>query len=184
MTPLRSFNPVWANIEIFWQMLRDSFYTKNWGDKIKVWFGRTGWRPADVALRFPGNPNKIPLKEKFNPPLPLVGLWYGRIQIVIMPLIAMSIFFTLGDQVQIETITFGLFIFTSAFTTSMVLLSSKFALWIELLRAPAVLFLIFQTSLIDSALLASNLFAVQAIINILFIVGTKIALTPFKPLNN
>ncbi|MDA9370824.1 sterol desaturase family protein [Gammaproteobacteria bacterium] len=183
VTPLRSFNPVWANIEIFWQMIRDSFYTKNWGDKIKVWFGRTGWRPADVALKFPGNQNKTPLEEKFNPPLPLTGLWYGRIQIVIMPLIAMSIFFTLGDQVQIETIIFGLFIFTSAFTTSMVLLSSKFALWIELLRAPAVLFLIFQTSLIDSALLASNLFAVQAIINILFIVGTKIALTPFKPLN-
>ena len=182
VTPLRTFNPIWANVEIFWQMIRDSFYTKNWGDKIKVWFGKTGWRPEDVALRFPGNSNKIPLDEKFNPKLSLIELWYGRIQIVVMPIIAMTIFFTLGDQVEMETITFGLFIFTSALTTSMVLLNSKFALWIELVRAPTVLFLVFQTSLIDGTLLAANLFALQAIINIVFIIGTKVTLPFLRPL--
>jgi alkylglycerol monooxygenase len=182
VTPLRTFNPIWANIEIFWQMIRDSFYTKNWGDKIKVWFGRTGWRPEDVTLRFPGNPNKIPLDEKFNPKLSLIGLWYGRIQIVVMPIIAITIFFTLGDQVEIETIAFGLFIFTSAMTTSMLLLNSKYALWVELARAPVVLFLMFQTSLIDSTLLAANLFAAQAVINIVFIVGAKVTVPLLRPL--
>ena len=51
--PLQSWNPLWANIEIYFQLIRDFWVTKLWKDKARVLFSRTGWRPADVKTRFP-----------------------------------------------------------------------------------------------------------------------------------
>ena len=179
--PLRTFNPFWANIEIFFQITKDSFYTKNWSDKIKVWFGKTAWRPEDVALRFPGNPNKIPLEEKFDPKASKENRLFGWIQMIMMPVIAMVIFFTLRDQVQIETTAFGVFLLTNALVTSMALLNSKSVLWIELVRSAVVLFLILQTNLVYETLLAGNLFVAHAIINMVFILVVKISLPLLNP---
>ena len=36
--PLNSWNPIKANVDVYWMMLRDSFATKSWRDKFKVWF--------------------------------------------------------------------------------------------------------------------------------------------------
>jgi sterol desaturase/sphingolipid hydroxylase (fatty acid hydroxylase superfamily) len=51
--PLRSWNPLWANAEVYWALLLDSWRTSSWADKLSVWFKPPGWRPADVAQRFP-----------------------------------------------------------------------------------------------------------------------------------
>ena len=51
--PLRSWNPIWASIEIYSQLLRDFWVTKLWRNKLRVLYSRTGWRPEDVATRFP-----------------------------------------------------------------------------------------------------------------------------------
>jgi alkylglycerol monooxygenase len=34
-------------------LARDSWHTRRWADKLRVWFKPPGWRPADVAARFP-----------------------------------------------------------------------------------------------------------------------------------
>ncbi len=50
---LFSWNPVWANLHYYWAMAKDSWHASSWLDKVKVWFAHPGWRPADVAARFP-----------------------------------------------------------------------------------------------------------------------------------
>ena len=47
--PLKSWNPLWANLHIYAQMLRDAWYTRRWSDKLRVLLARTGWRFAAVA---------------------------------------------------------------------------------------------------------------------------------------
>ena len=37
-------------------MAQDSWRASNWTDKVKVWFAHPGWRPADVAARYPKPP--------------------------------------------------------------------------------------------------------------------------------
>jgi alkylglycerol monooxygenase len=32
---------------------KDSWHARSWADKVRVWFKPPGWRPADVAARFP-----------------------------------------------------------------------------------------------------------------------------------
>jgi sterol desaturase/sphingolipid hydroxylase (fatty acid hydroxylase superfamily) len=55
-TPLRSWNPLWANLSFYAELARDSWHTKSWADKVKRWFASPGWRPPDVAAMFPGEP--------------------------------------------------------------------------------------------------------------------------------
>jgi sterol desaturase/sphingolipid hydroxylase (fatty acid hydroxylase superfamily)/acyl dehydratase len=51
--PLDSWDPVWANVEVYAGIARDAWHARDWRDKARVVFGRPGWRPADVAARFP-----------------------------------------------------------------------------------------------------------------------------------
>lgn len=50
-TPLESWNPVWANVHIFADIVRDAWRTRRWSDKWRVIFGHPGFRPADLATR-------------------------------------------------------------------------------------------------------------------------------------
>ena len=36
-----------------WLMIKDSWNAQNWKDKLRIWFMPTGWRPADVAEKYP-----------------------------------------------------------------------------------------------------------------------------------
>jgi len=58
-SPLRSWNPVWANLEVYAALWHDCRHAARWGDKLRVWFKPPGWRPADVARRFP-KPRFVP----------------------------------------------------------------------------------------------------------------------------
>ena len=57
--PLKSWNPIWANLEIYHQMIRDTIHTKSLKNKIKVWFSSTRWRPEDVFEKFPHTSNDL-----------------------------------------------------------------------------------------------------------------------------
>ncbi len=52
-SPLRSFNPVWANLQVYRDLAFDAWHARSWADKLRVWLKPPGWRPADVAARFP-----------------------------------------------------------------------------------------------------------------------------------
>jgi alkylglycerol monooxygenase len=46
--PLRSFNPLWANVWWGWGLLQDSAAAKTWKDALRVWVARPGWRPSGL----------------------------------------------------------------------------------------------------------------------------------------
>jgi sterol desaturase/sphingolipid hydroxylase (fatty acid hydroxylase superfamily) len=80
--PLKSFNPVRALTHIYVDMARDSWHTARWRDKLWVWFARTGWRPADVAERFPREKSNLSTFERFNPVVPRLVSVYALVQLV------------------------------------------------------------------------------------------------------
>jgi sterol desaturase/sphingolipid hydroxylase (fatty acid hydroxylase superfamily)/uncharacterized membrane protein YhhN len=50
---LQSWDPLWANASVYRQLAHDSWHARSWLDKARAWFKPPGWRPADVAQRFP-----------------------------------------------------------------------------------------------------------------------------------
>ena len=68
-SPLRSGNPLRANLQVYADLARDSWHARRWADKLRVWFRPPGWRPADVASRFPKPAFALECVERFDPPV-------------------------------------------------------------------------------------------------------------------
>ncbi len=67
-SPLRSWNPVWANLQVYAGLLHDAWHARRWSDKLRLWFKPPGWRPADVAARFPQPAFDLRRVDYFDPP--------------------------------------------------------------------------------------------------------------------
>ncbi|MDH4584149.1 sterol desaturase family protein [Pseudomonas sp. BN415] len=79
-TPLASWNPIWANLQFYVQLWRDAVRAESGWDKLRIWFMRTGWRPADVAERYPQAKPDLSRFAKFEVPLGLAQKWYAGLQ--------------------------------------------------------------------------------------------------------
>jgi alkylglycerol monooxygenase len=51
--PVRTWNPIKINFQHVWLLIKDAWRTNNWKDKFLLWFKPTGYRPADVAVKYP-----------------------------------------------------------------------------------------------------------------------------------
>lgn len=67
--PLESWNPFWANLQVYAYLWFDAVRTRRWQDKLGIWFGRTGWRPEDVASRWPKASSDPTDFERYDPPV-------------------------------------------------------------------------------------------------------------------
>jgi len=65
--PLANWNPFWANLQVYDYLLFDARQAKRWQDRLSIWFRRTGWRPPDVAARYPKKRSDLSHFEKFDP---------------------------------------------------------------------------------------------------------------------
>jgi alkylglycerol monooxygenase len=81
---LRSWDPLWANAEVYWQLLQDSCRTRHWADKIRVWFKPPGWRPADVATRWPKPAFDLAQVQIYDPPLARAAITYAGAGFVLL----------------------------------------------------------------------------------------------------
>ncbi|MEK8081523.1 sterol desaturase family protein [Pseudomonas sp. XK-1] len=68
-TPLASWNPLWANAQFYVALWRDARRAESWWDRLRIWFMPTGWRPADVAARYPQAKPDLSQFVKFEVPL-------------------------------------------------------------------------------------------------------------------
>jgi sterol desaturase/sphingolipid hydroxylase (fatty acid hydroxylase superfamily) len=66
--PLHSFDPVWANLQVYADLVRDSWHARAWADKLRVWIKPPGWRPADVAARWPKPAFDLAAVRTYDPP--------------------------------------------------------------------------------------------------------------------
>jgi len=89
--PLRSWNPVWANFQVYDYLLFDARKALSWRDKIGVWFRHTGWRPADVEAAHPKLRSDIASFQKFDPHLSAARRGYVLAQFVLVLLAAIGI---------------------------------------------------------------------------------------------
>ena len=53
LRPAKTWNPVTINFKHLWQITKDAYQANSYWDKIRIWFMPTGWRPEDVAEKFP-----------------------------------------------------------------------------------------------------------------------------------
>ncbi|HTD03215.1 sterol desaturase family protein [Undibacterium sp.] len=82
-SPLRSWNPLWANLEVYKAVALDAWRARRWIDKLQIWFRPPGWRPADVAAAYPSPAFDIH-RPRYDPPLSGARMWYCLVQFVLI----------------------------------------------------------------------------------------------------
>lgn len=81
-SPLRSWNPVWANLEVYQAVALDAWRARSWWDKCRIWLMPPGWKPAELLARYPSKSFDIQ-RPIYDPPLRGAAMWYCIIQFVI-----------------------------------------------------------------------------------------------------
>ncbi len=94
--PLDSWDPLWANTEVYAALARDSWHTARWSDKLRVWLKPPGWRPADVAARFPKPAFDIHKVRRFEPPMSRAVQWFAGLQFAGL-MVAVGVFMWVAD---------------------------------------------------------------------------------------
>lgn len=105
-TPLQSWNPLWANWQFYGQLLADARRTARWQDKLRIWFMPTGWRPADVAAKYPMSKPDLNRFEKFEVPLPLRQQVYIASQFAVYVGLG-SYLLNLGEKLSPQALMLG-----------------------------------------------------------------------------
>lgn len=72
--PLESWDPLWANLEVYWALAKDSWRTRNWADKLRVWIKPPGWRPADLE---PHPAFEIAQVQRYEPVVSAGVQWFA-----------------------------------------------------------------------------------------------------------
>jgi sterol desaturase/sphingolipid hydroxylase (fatty acid hydroxylase superfamily) len=49
--PIRSWNPLWANLHVWYDMACDAYHAPYFWDKIRIWFMPLGWTPRGLTPR-------------------------------------------------------------------------------------------------------------------------------------
>ncbi|MEZ2298766.1 lysoplasmalogenase family protein [Variovorax sp. RCC_210] len=97
---LRSWDPLWANAEVYWALAKDSWHARSWADKLRVWFKPPGWRPADVAARFPKPAFDIARVTRYEPAVSAGVQWFAGVQFVLL-LAGVAVFLWFSDTVPL-----------------------------------------------------------------------------------
>ncbi|MFZ6654263.1 sterol desaturase family protein [Undibacterium sp. TJN19] len=82
-SPLRSWNPLWANLEVYKAVMQDAWRTRRYQDKLQIWLRPPGWRPADLV--YLSEPKNFDINRPlYNPGLRTASMWYCVAQFVIV----------------------------------------------------------------------------------------------------
>lgn len=85
---LNSWNPIWANLHVYAGMIKDSFATPLWRNKLRVWFGATGFVAPGIV--------KAPVQggNLYNPLLSVAQKAYVIVQFLLAFVLSTAMLYT------------------------------------------------------------------------------------------
>ena len=141
--PLKSWNPFWANFEVWTEIFKDTWRTKSWKDKFRVWISRPKWRPEDVSEKYPIQKNDLKEFRKYDPKVTLFAKIFGFSQLVFGSFYSQAFFFNASSMGSIEIFLIGVNVTMILVFASLLFEGKGFGYRLEVVRATLVLFAIY-----------------------------------------
>ncbi len=133
--PVQTWNPIKINFMHLWLLIKDAWRAKNWKDKFRIWFMPLGWRPADVAEKFPVYKIKDPYAfEKYDPNVSNGLITWTWIQLIVVLLLSSHLFGNIARIGMPGMFGYGAVIFLSIYAYTELLDKSKYAFIWEFLK--------------------------------------------------
>ncbi|MFO1392433.1 MAG: sterol desaturase family protein [Steroidobacteraceae bacterium] len=81
--PLDSWDPLWANLEVYVDLARKSWSAQRWRDRLLVWIKPPGWHPAtETGLAWDKPPFALDKLRRYDPPMGLGTRWFVWLQFI------------------------------------------------------------------------------------------------------
>lgn len=144
--PANTWNPIKINFQHLWLLMKDAWRAGHWRDKWRIWFMPTGWRPADVAAKYPVH--KIDDVWRFDkyetPASKFFKIWAWAQMLATF----LFVFYFFGNIARIGSpgiFYYGAFVFLSVYAYSEFMDKNPFSLFWESLKNSAGLLWIWHS---------------------------------------
>ncbi|QOL24514.1 sterol desaturase family protein [Thalassotalea sp. LPB0316] len=131
---LKSWNPFWANLQVYWNLIKDAYYARSWKDKFKVFFMPPGWRPEDVNADHPRKYATTKTLIKYEVSLPTVMKVYILCQFVLILALTITFLLTMTRLSVFELAIVGAFASINLVLFSGLQELKSWILWVEPVR--------------------------------------------------
>lgn len=150
---VNTFNPFIINFQHLWLMIKDAYRTEDWSAKFKIWLMPTGWRPADVILKYPVEKIDDPYsQQKYYVNLNLkLELWVW-LEFIITISLMLLFFNSLGKIASHLIIWIGSFLFISIFSFTSLMDKSRLAIYSSFIGSIIGIIITYYTLSLNSLL--------------------------------
>lgn len=133
--PAGTWNPILINFMHLWTIVQDAWRTRSWWDKLRVWFMPTGWRPADVAERYPISYYKHASEQRKYDSQPSAALqWWSVAQLFIHLAFMYHMMFEIAELSFAAVVVYGSFLMVSIFAYTTLLDRHRLSFFTELAK--------------------------------------------------
>ena len=160
-----TFNPIWANLHIYVNMLQDIWSAKRWKEKAFVPFARTGWRPSSLPNSIRKDDFNPVTFKKYNPQVPTKIKVYSFFQFFALSYVGFALLENGNLNYQQLWVTISMMAFTMYCTS--LWLDGKEGIGMEITRLALCLVLSFYTYSNMSLNLIAISLLIYSVLNVL-----------------
>ena len=144
--PVKTWNPIKINFQHMLLLFKDAWYAKDWKDKLRVWYKPTGWRPSDVAEKYPVYKiEDVYTFEKYDTAFSKLFLVWTWIQLIMLLLFVSYLFGNIASIGKYPSFIYGGFVFLYVYAFSELMDKNKYASAWEFLKSAAGIGIILYT---------------------------------------
>lgn len=143
--PVRTWNPIKINFQHLGQLAFDAWHARHWSDKLRIWWMPTGWRPADVAERYPIDYiQDVYHFDKYNPTHSTPLITWSWVQFIVTFLLMAFLFADIARIGSPHIFVYGGLIFLMIFSFTELMDGHPYALLWEALKSTLGLYVIYS----------------------------------------
>lgn len=136
LKPAGTWNPIVINFQHIWRLIKDTWRTNNYLDKLRIWFMPTGWRPPDVVEKYPISIiTDVYGFERYKKPTSKALNAYAIFQLAVTMFFLLFMFYNYSNIGFEGLVIFGAFIFVGIYGYTSLMDRSEYAVWIEAIRS-------------------------------------------------
>jgi len=134
LTPANTWNPIVINFMHVWKLAKDAWHAGSWWDKARIWFMPLGWRPADVAEKYPINLPGVYDRTKYEPYASAFLTTWSWFQFIFCNLLVYHMLISFGTLAPAEVAWYSGFLFLTIFSYTSLMDRHAVAVPTELVR--------------------------------------------------
>ena len=170
--PLNSWNPIWANVHVYWRLILDLVSMPGIANKLKLLYKPPGWRAEHKQGHCKLGIEPVDLTSRFDPAISSFSLVYTCVQFLFTVVLSLAVLLDAASLSYSLVSLAVIYLFFSFFVAGAWLEGKEFALTLEIVR---LVFLVPCLLLLDLNPIVTALLVVNAtlVLPLLLIIGSK-----------